>query len=227
MAYRFISPVQCFLFLLFILFFYSSAAHAVLNRCPRHQVSTDLKSKLVKTKVYRGSTREFTEYVQGHSRGDSRILGFVNQAEIYTRLQYKFSIKDIGHGRYCVMLDKVRGYFYAAPKLFMPKDYSKSSCEYKEVLKHEKRHLQAVYDFHDHNTGKYAAYLGRIARDVPIHRPIRTEAEAQQVRQRIRGYFERNFRELEQKSLIQLNKIQRKIDSPQEYIGVSKRCDNW
>ena len=208
-------------------FVVSTQAHAAINTCPRHQVDAQLKGKLAKTKKFRGSTKAFTEYVQGHSRGSSRILGFVNQAELYTRMTYQFSLRDIGGGRYCVMLDKVRGFFYAAPKLFMPSDYKKNSCEYQQVLKHEKRHLQAVYDFHKRNTGKYAAYLGKIARAVPIHDPVTTEKEAAQVKRAITNYFEGKFREQEYKSIMQLNKVQKTIDSPQEYRGVAKRCNNW
>lgn len=204
-----------------------NTASAASDRCPRHQVSTNLKGKLAKTKVFKGSTKSFTEYVTGHSRGGSRILGFVNQAEIYTKLKYDFEIIKASDKTYCVQLNGVKGYFYAAPKLFLPTDYKKSSCEYKQVLKHEKRHLQAVYDFHKKNTGKYSSYLGRIVRAIPIFKPVATQEELNEIETQIINYFENKFRELEYKSVIELNNRQSKIDSPQEYTGVSKRCSEW
>ncbi len=196
-------------------------------QCPRHVIETSLQGKLAKTRIYRGSTKAFTEYVTGHDRGTSRILGFVNQAEIYTRLNYKFDVQTLSNGYHCVLLKQVQGYFYAAPKLFMPSDYDRKSCEYQQIYKHESRHLDAVYKFHKKNTGKYAVYLGKIAREVPILDPVRTKGEVQGLKQQIANYFEGKFRELEYKSIIQLNREQAKIDSPQEYIGVSKRCSNW
>ena len=124
-------------------------------------------------------------------------------------------------------LEEVKGYFYAAPQLYLPTDYKKSSCEYKEVYKHEQRHLKAVYNFHDKNSRKYASTLGRIARTVPIYPPVTTAKEAEETKQAIINYYESQFREFEAKSVMELNAIQQKIDSPSEYIGVQKRCQNW
>lgn len=205
----------------------ANTASAASDRCPRHQVSTNLKGKLAKTKLFKGSTKSFTEYATGHSRGESRILGFVNQAEIFTELKYSFEIVKASDNSYCVKLNGVKGYFFAAPKVFLPTDYKRSSCEYKQVKKHEKRHLQAVYDFHKKNVGKYASYLGRIARSVPIFKPVGTNEELDEIKTQIVNYFENKFRELEYKSRIELNNKQSKIDSPREYLGVSKRCENW
>ncbi|MBI1300295.1 MAG: hypothetical protein GC137_01425 [Alphaproteobacteria bacterium] len=205
----------------------ASISQAQARSCPRHQVEAQLESKLVKTRMFRGTASEFTEYVTGHDREDSRILGFVNQSEIYTTLDYYFSTVDMGDGTYCVMLDAVRGFFYAAPKLYLPSDYPRGSCEYEEILKHEQRHLDTVYEFHARNTGKYATYLGKIARRVPVLEPVRTEDELENQRETIQYYFEDRFRTLEEQSIIELNAQQRKIDSPEEYRGVLRRCGNW
>ncbi|MFP4097478.1 MAG: hypothetical protein ACLFP8_05610 [Alphaproteobacteria bacterium] len=201
-------------------------SHATNKRCPRHQVQTNLKGRLAKTRIFRGTSQGFTEYLMGHSRGQGEILGFVDQGEIYTRLDYKFNVQPVDENYYCVNLEKVRGYFFAAPKLYMPTNYPKNSCEYKEVLKHERRHLQAVYDFHEKNEGKYKAYLGKIARAVPVYPPV-GPGQVEQIQQEIMNYFENKFRTLEGQSMNELNAIQRKIDSPSEYRGVQKRCDNW
>ena len=204
-----------------------ASANPYADRCPRHQPQTLLKAKLAKTKVFRGKTMDFTEYTLGHSGGDSRILGFVEYRELGTKFKAQFEYVDIGQGKICVKLKEIRGYFYAFPKLYMPTDYKKGSCEYSEVLRHEKRHLQALYDFHAKYTDKYRTYLGQIARSVPIPSPVASQEEVKAVQQDIIDYFMNKFWNLENKSLLELSKIQQKIDSPQEYYGVSKRCDNW
>ena len=217
-------------FLLSILFIAlaSTPIYAASDRCPRQQTKTHLKSKLAKTRVFKGTSSDFSEYVTGHQRAEgNKILGFVSQDEIYTKLNYKYDVKKVGENQYCVNLEEVNGYFYAAPKLYLPTDYKKSSCEYKQIRKHEKRHLQAVYDFHKRSVGKYSAHLGRVARTVPVSKPVTTQQEVDYVKKSIANYFEQEFRAFEVKSMQQLTAIQNKIDSPQEYIGVRKRCKNW
>ncbi|MGH1403753.1 MAG: hypothetical protein ACRBDL_05875 [Alphaproteobacteria bacterium] len=207
----------------------ASNVYALSDHCPRQNVKTELKSKLAKTKVYRGTVSSFNDYIGNHDRSQGTVLAFVetDYRELFVKLYYKFNTVEAGNGRYCVQLEKVLGEFYAAPALYMPTDYGKSSCEYKQVLKHEKRHLQAVYDYHKRNEGRYASFLGRISRGVEIYPPVSDEDDIEDIQLDIVEYFEENFREQEIKSLIELAQIQNKIDSPMEYRGVSMRCDRW
>lgn len=206
-----------------------SKAYAVSDHCPRQVVKTELRSKLAKTRVYSGSVQGFNDYLGNHDRSQGTVLAFVetDYRELFVKLYYNFETIPIGNDKHCVMLRSVRGDFYAAPALYMPSDYSKGSCEYKEILKHEKRHLQEVYDYHGRNEGRYASFLGRIAKGVKIYPPVRDEAEVAEVQQDIVNYFSERFHEQQLKSLIELSQAQQKIDSPMEYRGVSMRCDNW
>ncbi len=221
--------IYLFLGLFCIFSFSASDVYALSDHCPRQNVKAELKSKLAKTKVFRGSVNSFNDYLGNHDRSQGTVLAFVetDYRELFVKLYYKFNTVEIGNDKYCVQLEKVRGEFYAAPVLYLPTDYKKSSCEYKQILKHEKRHLQAVYDYHERNQGRYASFLGRIARGVEIYPPISDEEELEEVQQDIVDYFEESFREQEFKSIIELAEIQHKIDSPMEYRGVSMRCDSW
>jgi len=217
-----------FVSLLFLItFVFTTNAYAVTDRCPRHELKTVMKSRLAKTKVFRGTSRGFTQYTQGHSRGNSRTLGFVEYRGLTTSFETKFETVSIGNGKYCVKLTNVNGYFNMNPKLYMPTDYSKKSCEYKQILKHEKRHLQALKDFHHVNSKKFAAHFGRIARTVPIPQPVKTQRDINKVAAELQHYFVNEFKTLEYQAWRQLLSKQQKIDSPQEYRGVSKRCSNW
>ena len=219
--------VSMFFLLLFVFCVYGGEAYAVTDRCPRHQVVTELKAKLKKTKKFRASIEQINDYVGNHDRSGGTVLAFVKYGgkSLSVKTQYEFSLKHIGHGQYCVMLEGVKSYFYAAPSIVMPLNYKQKSCEYQLILKHEKRHLKALYNFHKKNTGKYAAYQGRIARDVPIFLPVRTEEEADIVRGKIRDYFSDKFGYQIIKSLRALGAAQSKIDSPQEYRGVGMKLD--
>ena len=219
--------VRLFLLCLFFTVLCGHKAHAVTDRCPRHEIKTSMKSKLHKTRIFRGTARGFTAYTQGHSRGDSQTLGFVEYKGLTTTFDMDFETVPIANGKRCVKMTKVRGYFNMHPKLFMPTDYKKSSCEYKQILQHEKRHLAVLKDFHKNYAKRFEAHLGRVARTVPVSPPVETPEDIAKLKKELHDWFVRQFKEFEYKAWILLLEQQRKIDSPQEYRGVMKRCDSW
>lgn len=201
-------------------------AQAVELRCPRHEIKTSMKNKLFKTRKFKGTTKGFTEYTQGHSRGSSRTLGFVEYRGLTTSVKTAHEVVSVGNGYFCVKMTHVEGSFNMRPKLFMPTDYKQDSCEYKQILKHEKRHLAVLKKYHTVYSPKFKAHQGRIAREVPIPQPVKEE-DVKQIVEGLRGYIVRKFKEFEYKAFASMQAEQAKIDSHQEYIGVSKRCENW
>ncbi len=209
--------------------FFSSVSYAQYDDyCPLQRVKTQFQARLAKTRVYTGTVSGINSYLNNHDRENGEVLAFVqtDYNELFTDLEYSFSYIDMGQGYYCVQLKEVRGAFYAAPALYLPRDYSRNSCEYQEILRHEKRHLQAVYDYHERNKSRYASYLGRLAQSVESYPPVQEE-DIPDVQNEIAYMFEEAFREQEIRSLEELMMIQAKIDSPSEYRGVMKRCNNW
>ncbi len=212
--------ILCFSFFVFSgVVFSSSQALALQDRCPRHQVQTDLKARRSKTVFQRASISGINGYLNSHS-----VLAFV-QNPLRIVPYFDFSMKDIGGGKYCVMLDRVKVYYVASPRIVMPADFRRSSCEYKIILKHEKRHLQVHYDYHERSTGQYKGFLGRIARRVPIYPPVQTEKEASEVRSNIEDYFAKEFFGQVSKSISTMRKLQEKIDSPQEYLFTGRKIN--
>lgn len=204
-------------------------AHAFVDRCPKHQVKTELKSKRLKTRFYRGSIKQINDFFGNHDRSQGTVLAFVSfggEDTLQMSSEYKFALKPVGGDRYCVMLEKVRATFIAAPVIVMPSNYRKNSCEYKLILKHEKRHLQATYDFHSVYKPKFDAYLGRIAHNVPVGPPVVTQEDVEEIQEHIANYFADKFNEQVLKALVELGRRQSEIDSPEEYRGVGKRIDN-
>lgn len=219
---RFLSLSLVFLFVFNVM----QPAYAFQDYCPRHDLKTSMKNRLYKTRVFRGTTQGFTEYTIGHS-GGGRVLGFVEYRLLTTSFEAKFEVVNLGQQKYCVRMTHVRGYFNMHPKLFMPTDYAKGSCEYKEILKHEKRHLSALKRFHKKYSPKFEAHFGRIAKALPVPNPVSSAKHVELVQDQLLEYFVTEFKDFEFEAARLLDIEQSKIDSPSEYRGVAMRCDNW
>lgn len=210
------------LLFVFCVLSYSSSAQAFRDRCPRHEVKTELVAKRDKTRFRRISIKSINEYLNNHM---GTVLAFVQYNPLDVTNEYEFETVDIGGGWLCVKLTSVKSYFRVSPTITMPTDFKKSSCEYKIILTHEKRHLKEVYDYHKENTGGFRRFLGVIARDVPIYKPVRTAQEISMTQSKIGNYFQGKYAELLIGAYEELDKAQRKIDSPQEYLFIGRRMD--
>ncbi len=208
--------------LLFVFCFitYSSSAHAFRDRCPRHEVKTELKAKRSKTKMYHATLEDINDYLNHHS-----VLAFVTAENLFVESQYEFSISDVGGGWYCVNMDKMKSFFHVAATINMPKDFKRNSCEYNIILEHEKRHLKEIYDFHEENTDAYRRYQATLVNNLPVFKPVRTQEEVEEIKNELAHYVEGRFGELIYKSLDELNRAQQAIDSPQEYTFNNRRLD--
>ncbi len=211
--------VLAFMAIVFCTLSFGNQAVAVTDRCPRHQVKTELVAKQAKTRFMTGSIRSIGDYTNTHGS-----IAFV-QDPLSVKTFYKFSTKEIGNGNYCVMLDKVKAQYRSSPRIVMPTDIKKNSCKYKIIRKHEQRHLDVHYNYHKQSTGQYQAFLGRIARNVPKSTPVRNAEEAAQMQQHIINYFDRQFYTRVQTSIGEMHKLQSRIDSSQEYVFTGRKID--
>lgn len=218
-----IQKVCLFLLLGIFMGFSSTDAYAVMEACPPHQAKTKLFAKRDKT-IYETKTLEEINHYAGGGMGGT-VLAFVEyggEESLDLEAEYFFRVIDAGNGKFCVKLDNVEAYFYARPRIVMPSIFKKGSCNYNWIYKHEKRHLQALYDYHDLHTKRYAQYLGHIAKSLPIPRPIEEE-HVELVKEQIREYFSERFSKLVDESIVELIAEQRKIDSPSEYQAGTMR----
>lgn len=198
---------------------FSSEALALTDRCPRHQVKTELRARRQKPKFFRGSLNGINDYLQSHS-----VLAFA-QDPFSVQAQYEFSLRDIGNGRSCVMLNRVVAFYRSAPRIVMPREFSRNSCEFKIIFAHEERHLNVFLNYFDRSEKQYAAFLGRIARDVPVSTPVTTPEETGQMQIRIRDHFDKQFAERVSTSIAEMQALQQKIDSPQEYTFTGRKIE--
>ncbi len=216
LRYRFL---PFFLLSIFITILFVSNAYAAQDRCPRHVVKTELKSKKDKTRFLSGSLSGINDYLNSHN-----VLAFV-QNPLSVKTYYNFSTKDMGNGRYCIVLDKVVAHYRSSPKIVMPSNIGRQSCEYKLIRKHEQRHLDVHYKYYNKSVKKYKVFLGRIARNVPIFGSVKTAKEADLIRQRIMNHFDEKFYEKVGRSINEMQRLQKKIDSAQEYTFVNRKIN--
>ncbi|MGH1375437.1 MAG: hypothetical protein ACRBCK_03725 [Alphaproteobacteria bacterium] len=219
MTYRILKTLSLFTLFTATTFIFSTSAYAYADRCPRQQVKTFIKAKRNKTQFFHSSIQGINDYLNEHN-----VLAFV-QNPLSIELRYNFRTEEIAPGRFCVMLDGVKAHYIASPRIVMPSNFSRRSCEYKIILKHEKRHLKVHYDYHDRSVGKYETFLGRIARAVPVSPVIRTQEEQQEVENMVANYFAKEFYTQVNKSINEMYKLQGKIDSPQEYLYTGRKID--
>lgn len=202
-----------------------SAQAQGLEYCPAHKTQTVLKSKRAKTVFKTASLHHINSSLGNAGQEMGTILAYVEygtEGSLYVNSDFDFSVIPAANQKFCVKLERVTTYFYARPTIVMPTDFKKGSCEYNFILKHEKRHLQALYDFHERNTQKYQVYLSETARSLPVPNPVEEEY-VDLVQEEIVQYYDQKFGMLVDQSLIELSEEQRKIDSPQEYGANHRR----
>jgi hypothetical protein len=198
---------------------------AYAQSCPRHKTVMILDPVLTKTKFLRGSAKRLTEWATGHTQNVGAILG-LGGGEIGTKFQASFDYTPLEDGRVCVSLDKVKAIFYAYPRMYIASDYKKGSCEYEEILKHEKRHVKALVDAHSTNTERLRVHMGRIAKRIPMFGPVH-DSQVPMIKKKLMDYVMQEYLEYQNHQLIALGRAQKKIDHPNEYRGVAARCDDW
>ncbi len=194
-------------------------AYAVADRCPRHIVKTELKSKKDKTRFLSGSLNGINDYLNTHN-----VLAFVKNP-LKIKSYYKFDVKDVGNNKYCVVLERIMLHYRSSPSIVMPSEFSKKSCEYKIIRKHEQRHLDVHDKYYDKSVKKYQVFLGRIARNVPIHRPVTSDREVRITMDNIVRHLDEQLAEKISNSIDEMQNLQKKIDSPQEYIFTNRKIN--
>ena len=204
----------------------SMSSGAMAQSCPRGSGKAVLKSYETKTRLIRSkSADDLTRWQTGHSSRGAHILG-LGGGEIGTKIQAEFEVKELDNGQFCLSLKKVIAKFYTKPQIHIASNFKKGTCEYKEVLRHEKKHILTLKKFHREYTPKYRAELKRIIRKVPVQRPT-TENGLEGQQQQIMQMVQKHMSAYTEKIMAVLSGRQKRIDSPQEYKLVASRCRNW
>jgi len=151
------------------------------------------------------------------SRG-SAVLGL-------TRTESRVSIAVGGP----MLVDKVSGYECVAPRidvdvhylpiiLYIGSEIPVDSCTYREVLAHELRHLKAYQEHLPKVEVKVRAALAKRFGTTPLYAP------GGQARRLLQREIDTQWMPYIKAEMAQVELVQQRIDSPQEYARLGKVC---
>lgn len=147
-----------------------------------------------------------------------------------TKTSYSFEVRTTlasVNDRLCASTSKVRaGFFVVNLKVLIPSEYQEGSCEYREILSHENKHVEILKELHD----KYSKILRKVLEDEQTKKSlssvslVKSIEEAQSEMKSALSFLIRpTLEEYEN----ELRMKQSSIDTISEYQTISSRCNNW
>ena len=160
-----------------------------------------------------------------HNRS-GRILGLmVPDLDIHTQGHYVAETVSDGEG-YCFWVQGIDVTLrYNSVEIYVASDYKKNSCAYREILRHEKQHVQIAQDNLDRYKPKVRFALTSLL--IPkAGSPVRVESQ-EAAEQELQRLYERLLQPVYEEMLTALRDSQGAIDTPQEYRRVQSLCKHW
>jgi hypothetical protein len=146
-----------------------------------------------------------------------------------TRLEAETTTYFGGHtadGGVCLWVERIHlALRYSALDIYVASEYAPTSCPYKAVLKHERRHE----DVARHHLKGYIEQIRSALSSLAIpkaRKPVfATSLETGQAK--VRSTLERLLEPVAKKIRRTMGEAQAKVDSRGEYQRVRKQCNNW
>jgi hypothetical protein len=197
---------------------------AAMRFCQFEKPRVIVKMATTKTRYIRDqSARDLTEMHTGRSGNN---IGGLGGGEIGYKIATKYNIMSQG-GKYCVGLEAVKVTFYGKPEVHIASNFKRGSCEYTAVLGHEQIHIRTMRKFMREYAPKFKKEVARIAKSSRRHiGPIR-EDQVEGAQEELQNQYARQLSAYLGKVLPILGSRQKKVDSPEEYARVFKKCKNW
>ncbi|MBK6896589.1 MAG: hypothetical protein IPH06_08375 [Alphaproteobacteria bacterium] len=215
-----------------LLVFVMFAGQAQAQSCPRSNPETEVKKITLKTKYYRGTSAWYLTAWTGHW-GKGVVLGLHTgkdgNAPFWADYDAKFEFTPVRNNpnAVCVSVSKIKMKFYIQPVVHIASEYPQESCEFREVLRHEKKHVKVTKEWQKEFTPQLRRELRSIAHKIPASSPVgerQIPATQQMMMNIIKSHLEKF---MEKKAVPTLIRRQGKVDDPLEYKLVPERCENW
>ncbi len=135
--------------------------------------------------------------------------------------------QTVSRGRACVWFDSVSvDLTPASVEIFVPREYPDGSCEYEEILSHEREHARV----HAERLASFSKEIEAALRSAkwlpakgnPLETADRVTAEAM-LKDRLHKVIDPVYAKYKE----DLTAAQAELDEPGLYQWVSKRCDGW
>ena len=205
---------------------------ALAQSCPRSNPETEVKRIVLKTKYYRGTSAWYLTAWTGHW-GQGVVLGLHTGQDgrgpfwADYKAEFNFTPLRNNDSAYCVTAEKITLRFFIQPVVHVAKEYPPESCEFKQILKHEKKHVAVTKQWQKDYAPQLKRELESISHKLPPQGPvgekmIPSAQEASLII--IRSHLDKF---MEEKAIPDYIRRQGKVDDPLEYMLVPTRCDNW
>lgn len=174
-------------------------------------------TKYIKTQ----SARDLTGI---HNTGRGITLGLAG-GPISITIKGQFQSTSL-KGNACVELKKLEVLFWAKPQVMIASNFKKGSCEYREVLGHEQKHIRALRKFVREEAPKLKKEVRRIVKASRTQYKVK-ERSVPQAQKNIEQQLYKRIQAYQNRIMPILENRQKAIDSPAEYKRVADSCKNW
>lgn len=192
--------------------------------CKSTRTQSTVKLATAKTKIIRNQNANSLTALHGAAHGASVTLGLAG-GPIEITMKGRFTVRTKGSAS-CVNLEQLDVLLWTKPVLFIASNFNKGSCEYREVLKHEQKHIRTLRDFVKKSAPELKREVKNILRTEETTIAVETGGE-DNAQQQIETAFFRRLEAFQTQMIAALNTRQAKIDSPEEYARVHAQCRNW
>lgn len=191
--------------------------------CSTEDPRVVFKLKTAKTKYYKNYSARTINEIHNNSSGGT-ILGLAGgPIEIAMRGEYEIRTRN---NKSCVQLSKIEVVFWAKPVVVIASNFPKGSCEYREVLAHEQKHIRTTRKFIREFAPKMRKEVRKIIDTSRLHTVVSAE-KVEQAQDMIQEPIVKRIFTYQNKIMPILRSRQEAIDTPEEYARVAAQCDNW
>ena len=195
------------------------------GRCPaveRRDYSVDVVLEMPRAPIDHG--RSLSDLNNGGPHGPGMVIGLaVPDMELSTSGQYGYQIN--GDSK-CFWVEHVEArVVYRSMKIFIASEYKKGTCPYAQILKHEREHVNIARINLNRFKPRIRAALSSLSIPKP-GQPVRIGKNADP-REKMSQLFRKLVEPVIQDMMEDLEASQAKIDTPESYDQLNRRCRSW
>ncbi len=193
--------------------------------CDAQRPSTSVTYEIEKTRYEKSVS--FRTLTMMHSNGKQRVLGTAG-GNVGSSFNLKFEMEPVKGSQdlFCLQLKDIDAVFYAKPVIHIASEFRLGTCEYNRVLAHENKHVKTLKREHKRAMPSFSKHMRLIKRILPDLEPVTMRSMPEQ--QKIYGDIVKDHINSFVEALsADVAKEQAKIDTPEEYAKVWKRCEKW
>ena len=196
--------------------------NTAFNLCTNDEPRVVVKLATAPTKYIK--TQNAQSLTAMHNTGQGVTLGLAGgPISITTKGQFQVTSQS---GKACVELKNLEVLFWAKPQILIASNFQKGSCEYREVLAHEQKHIRTLRQFVKQQAPELKKEVRQIVKTSRVRYKVQ-ENKISSAQKQIEQQIYSRLVAFQDKIMPILESRQKAIDTPEEYARVASKCDNW